>query len=116
LAVTRLGTVDQAANELGVLRLGQSLQTADQTYLNQKYDETYAELKNEGLATWISTGSVPDELVSHVTALVCQKCSEVYSLSDNRYQRLSARWNAAKREIRRITTPSYESLEDPKDY
>ena len=116
MAVTRLATVDRAANDLGVLRLGQALQSADQTRLNQAYDEVYADLKDEGIATWTSTGSVPNELATHVVALMCEQCSETYSLSDNRFARLSGRWGKAKSEIRRLTTERYESLEDPVNY
>ena len=113
---TKLETVDRAANDLGVLRLGQSLQTADQTRINTAYDEVYADLKEEGLATWASTASVPSELVTHVVALICEQCSETYSLSDNRFARLQTRWVKAKREIRRLTTPRYESLGEAVNY
>ena len=116
MAQTKLETVDRAATDLGMLRLGQALQSADQTRVNQAYDEVYADLKEEGLATWTSTGSVPNGLVPHVVALICLNCTETYSLSSDRYQRLSVKWTKAKPEIRRLVAPHYESISEAKDY
>jgi hypothetical protein len=116
LSATRLETVDRAANDLGVLRLGQSLQSADQTRINQAYDEVYAQLKEEGLATWTSTAAVPNEIVPHMAALICRQCTETYSLSNDRYQRLAVKWDRAMPEIRKLTAPAYESFQEAVDY
>lgn len=120
MAKTKAEIRDRAAEELGRKRLGQGLQHQDKTRVEAAYDEVYADLKNEGLNTWPSTGSVPDELVPHVAGLVALRCMNTYGISQARMQRILAMTgtdgNLAKREIRRLVTPKYESMEEPTDF
>lgn len=101
---------------LGLLRFGQDLQNQDQVRIEAAFDEVYDDLKDEGLAIWASTAAVPTELVPHMAALVAMNCTEDYGVSDSRYQRIAAKAGVAKREIRRLVTPAFESLEEPADY
>ena len=57
---------------LGVLRLGQGSQTQDNVRMEEAYDQVFAKLTKLGLVTWLTAGPVPDELVSHVVALMAQ--------------------------------------------
>lgn len=111
---------DRAANDLGLLRLGQSLQAQDATRIADGYTEIYAQLKKDGLATWASTAEVPDELVPHVVALVCMNCMNTYGVSQERALRiLSASGPSgmtAKREIRKLTANHFPSQDEPTDY
>lgn len=113
--------VDRAANDLGILRLGQSLQAQDSTRINSAYNEVYAQLKTEGIATWTSTGAVPAEVVPHVAALVADNCLGTYSVSNDRYTRIKNAVGAndgdrAKRAIRKLVSSDYPSMADPVDY
>ena len=108
--------VDRAANDLGILRLGQTLQAQDSTRITEAYNEVYATLVNEGLATWASTAEVPDELVPHVVALMADNCINVYGLSKERYQRIKGASIPALREIRRLTAPIYVSQDSAANY
>lgn len=120
MAKTKAEVRDRAATELGRLRLGQSLQHQDKVRIEEAYDEVYADLKDEGLNTWASDASVPDELVPFVSALVALRCTNTYGVSQERLQRIMSvtgvDGNLAKREIRRLVTPAYESMEDPADF
>ena len=116
MASTKANVRDRAANDLGILQLGQSLQSQDSTRIEQAYDEVYAELKKDGYATWAATGSVPDELTQHVVALVAFNCVGAYGVSPARYQRIVGAAALAKPEIRKLTTPDFESLLQPVDY
>lgn len=69
---------DRAANDLGMLRLGQSLQNQDKVRIETAYDEVYEQLKEEGLATWASDGSIPTKLVPHVAILIAHNCLNTY--------------------------------------
>jgi hypothetical protein len=117
---TKAEVRDRAANDLGILRLGQSLQDQDKTRIESAYSEVYAALKKDGIATWASTGAVPDELVPHVAALVAHNCLNTYPASPERYQRImnAAGMNGAiaKREIRKMVAPDYASPDLPTDY
>jgi len=113
---TKAETRDRVANDLGLLRLGQSLQYQDQARIESGYDEVHADLKTEGLATWPLAGEVPTNLVPHVVALVVLNCADTYGVSQERMQRILLKATTAKREINKIISPDYESLEDPTDY
>ncbi len=107
---------DRAANDLGLLRLGQALQAQDVTRIEAAFDEVYADLGTEGLNVWSSSGSCPAALNPHVAALMADNCLNTYSVSVERYQRIKAASGMAKREIRRLVTPEYESVDEPTDY
>ena len=107
---------DRAANDLGLLRLGQSLQAQDVTRIESGFDEVYADLKTDGLNVWASTGSCPAELTPHVAALIADNCLNTYGVSPERYQRIKNASGNAKREIRRLITPEHESVDEPTDY
>ena len=117
---TKAETRDRAATDLGILRLNQSLQHQDKVRVEAGYDEVHADLKEEGLATWALTGSVPTKLVPHVVNLIVLNCSGTYPLSVERMERLLLKTGQngelAKREIRKLITPDHESLEEPSDY
>ncbi len=107
---------DRAANDLGLLRLGQSLQAQEVTRIESGFDEVYADLKTDGLNVWASTASCPVELVPHVAALIADNCLNTYSVSGERYKRIKIASSVAKREMRRLITPAHESAEEPTDY
>jgi len=107
---------DRAANDLGILQLGQVLQSQDKTRIEAGYDEVYAQLKKDGFATWASTASVPNELTPHVAALVADNCSGVYGLSPARFERVKLSAINGDREIRKFATADYVSQEDATDY
>ena len=117
---TKAEVRNQALNLLGVLMIGQSAQSQDATEIETAYEEIYADLKTEGLATWASTAEIPDKLVYHVVSLVALSRSETYGVSDSRYQRILNRAGVngitAKREIRKLTNPDYESMTEATDY
>jgi ribosomal protein S16 len=113
---TKAETRDRAANDLGLLRLGQSLQSQDSTRITDAYEEVYAQLKEEGVATWVSTGAVPDHMAQHVASLVAENCLNTYSVSQERYARILNAANNARAEIKKYTTPFYESLDESTDY
>lgn len=112
---------NRAGNDLGLLRLNQSLQAQDSTRITSAYAEVYAALKKEGLATWAYAGAVPDELVPHVVAMVANNCLNTYGVSADRYTRIKAAAGTkddeiARAAIRRLATPDYSSQDDATDY
>jgi len=106
----------QSLELLGRLRLGQSFQTQDDTAMQESYDEVYANLKELGLATWASTAAIPAKVVPYVVALTAFNRIDTYGVSDSRYKRIAAKAVSAPSAIRMLTTPPFESLEEPVDY
>ncbi len=111
---------NQALQMLGVLRVGQSAQTQDATEIETAYDEVYADLKDEGLATWAAADEAPDTITPYMAGLVALSRNVTYGISAERYQRIIALTGTdgslAYREIRKIVTPDYQSLDEPTDY
>lgn len=111
---------DRAANDLGLLRLGQSLQSQDDVRISAAYDEVHAKLVKDGLAVWASTGDCPAELVPHVVSLVCLNCMNTYPVSTERSQRIllmsGPNGEIARREISKLVTPDYPSQSEPTDF
>jgi len=110
----------KALQMLGVLRLGQSAQNQDDVSIGDSYTEVYNQLKTLGLATWASTASVPNDIVPHMVALVAYNSVYFDGVSEARAQRIllkvGVNGETAKREIRLLTTPAFESLDEPKNY
>ena len=113
---------DRAAQDLGILRINQSLQAQDDTRIQSAFDEVYADLRKDGLATWPSTGSSPDEITPHVVALVADNCLNTYSVSNDRYIRIKnaagplGKGEVAKAEIRRLITTDFVSFDNATDF
>lgn len=119
MALTANDIRDRAAQELGILRLGQSLQNQDDVRVTQGYSEVYADLQKDSLATFAQT-SVPDELAPHVIFMVAHNCMGSYGVSEARYARIMAHCGVnnetAKREMRKVVQPYFASQGPPDDY
>jgi hypothetical protein len=101
---------------LGVLPLGGTVSATDTARMTRAYDQVYADLKAAGTATWASTDDVPNDAVPHVEALMAFNAADSYYIPDKRYQRILLKVKPAKRELRRLAVPDYESLDEVKDY
>lgn len=101
---------------LGVLELGKTISTTDTARMTRAYDQVFADLKKEGLANWASAGPVEDDIVPHLEALMAINAIDSYYVPTERYNRIVSKSRIAKREMRRLTIPDYESLDEPVDY
>jgi len=110
---TKAEVKTRALELLGVIRIGQGAQSQDDTRIGTAYTEVYTDLKTEGLATWAVDGTIPDDITPHLVALMAQNGLGSYGVSNDRYTRILTFSAVAKREIRALVTPDYESLEEP---
>jgi len=107
---------DRAAQDLGILGLNQTLQSQDSTRITSAYNEVHAQLKKDGLATWTSTGSIPTECVPYVANLVANNCLSTYSIPNDRYTRIKNEVRTSMRELMKLASPDWMSVDDVKDY
>jgi hypothetical protein len=105
-----------ALRMLGILDVGDTAGATDDIYMTQKYAETYAMLKEKGLAYWASGSTVPDKFSPHVQALLAFFSTEDYSISGERLQRINAKASIAFREIKSLGKPEHESTDNPTDF
>lgn len=113
---TKAEVKTRALELLGIVRVGQGAQSQDDTRIGTAYNEVYADLKTEGIATWATDGTIPDDVTPHLVALMAQNGLGSYPVSNDRYTRVLTLAAIAKREIRAMVTPDYESLEEPDDF
>ena len=112
-----LDEVKFAALELlGVSQEGVSMDANHSTRMGRSYNKVFKELKDTGLATWVAAGPVPDHLAGHVEALMAMEASSAFYVPDNRYARILSLAKDARRELRRLTIPDFESLDEPVDF
>lgn len=121
MPLTKAEIRDRAATDLGRLGLNRSLQDQDKVRIESGYDEVYAQLRKDGLATWPSTGSTPDEIVPHLIALVADNCLNTYGVSIERYNRIKAAagfedGDIAKKAIRKLVSQDYVSQVGADDF
>lgn len=109
-------TKHKAGRMLGVVRMLQSLKPDHDALLQEAYTQAYADLKEEGYATWTSTGAVPDPVMPHLAALMAFSCTTDIGVSGERYAAILANRNVAKPEIKRLVTAAHETVEEPTDY
>lgn len=113
---TKANLRDRAAEYLGILRIGQGLQSQDTTRIESGYDEVFAQLKSDGLTTFASTGDCADELTPHIAYLIAESCLDTYSVSDNRYNRIVRGAEKGIREIKKFVQPRHEETSEPQDF
>lgn len=83
--------VQRTGENLGLVPIGQAMEAQDTTRITATYTETYAFLKQKGLANWVSGNSatIPDELVPPLSAFMAQKLAGLsYSVPEARYERI----------------------------
>ncbi len=107
---------DRTAELLGILPLGQSLESQDDERITQGYTEVFNYLKTKGIATWSSTADVPDDVGPWVVVLVAHNCLNGYGVSNDRYTRIMADYAVAEQKIRELTNIDNPSQEEPTDY
>ena len=112
--MTQAEIILRTAYLLGILRIGQALQEDKRMRIEEAYTETYAQLNTESINTW--GADIPDEVVPHVVSIMALNCCDDFGVSAARYQRIVAKANIALREIRKHTTPDYESLTSVEDF
>jgi hypothetical protein len=109
-----LAEVRHIAGELmGIVPYGRAMNAQDDLLLAEVYGQVYAELKSEGIAVWAAANDVPNEVAHHVGALMAFYAAPRKSVDAERYSLISAHRSVAKPEIRRYTTPQYETMSDP---
>ena len=100
--------------------IGQGLDSEDDTRMSEAYDEVYARLQVEKLAIWDSSGAMPPEVETSFLYLMCDLKKDMYSISNERYQRITLvagkDGEDAIRNIRKMVEPSYENLDPITDF
>lgn len=113
---TKAKVKQEAAELLGITSVGGDYSGTKAAKVEEYYQEVYDQLKADELAIFPSTGPVPNKIKPHVAAMIAMLGTDTFGVSGERYNRIVARFNIALREIRKHTTPKYESDAKYTDY
>lgn len=101
------------AEDLLIVPIGQTIESQDQTRIDDTFDAVYERLKIKGLATWASTAEVPTELVPFFALMMEEKLLIPYSVPDARYQRIKLEagpnGETAMANLAELVVPEYQS-------
>lgn len=111
----------QLAGELlGIVPIGQAMQSQHNVKMGEAYDEVHAELETLNLPVWATTEEMPDEITPHFIGLMAFNKMDLYGISDSRYQRILLKvgpeGDTAKDAIRLLMSAAYSSTDAPTDY
>jgi len=117
MSLSKTEIINRAATDyLGILMLGQSLQSQDFTRIKQAYNEVYAYLKTKNLVTWVSSGNVPAKLVPYVVVMVANNSLSTYGVSQDRLLRIKTDFSLAESKIRELVLPEQISQAQPNNF
>lgn len=110
----------RVGEDLGLVPIGQALESQDQSRIDETFDETYERLKEEGLAAWASTAEVPTKVVPYFCLLMEEKLLTSYSVPESRSLRIKTDagvdGSVAMLKLSKLVVQEYESTDNPTDY
>jgi len=110
----------RVGEDLGLVPIGQSLESQDQARIDASFDEAYARVKENGLVSWASTAEVPDRIVPYFCLIMEEKLATSYSLPESRNLRIKTdagpNGEIALANIAKLTIQQYESIDSATDY
>jgi len=117
---TKAEVRQQVGEDLGLVPIGQNLESQDQLRIDATYAQVYGRLKEQGLAAWPILGPIPDQLVPAFCLLMEQKLLTSYSVPDNRYIRINTDAGQdgveAIKQLAALVIQEYDSPRYPADY
>ncbi len=110
----------QVGEDLGLVPIGQLLESQDQARIDATYTQVYEKLKEKGLAAWPSLGPVPDRLVPYLCLMMEQMLLISYSVPESRYLRINTEagpsGSEAMKNIAELIVQEYYSTDGVTDY
>lgn len=117
---TKAEAQQRAAEMLKVVAIGQGVDSQIDTRLGEAYDEVYARLQMEGLAVWLSSAAMPDEITPHFVALMAENKMGQIPVSEKTMAEILRRTGndgeIAIGMIRKYVNSAYEDNEPITDY
>ena len=98
---------NRALKRLRVLAAGETAPAYVDDIVAESYTSVYAELQEEGLVSWTSTGDIPNKIALHVGTLVVYESADEFSVPEPRMARLEVKAAKAMKQIRRLMATDY---------
>lgn len=102
--------------KLGVGSIGQTPTSDLDSDMTDAYNEIYAYLEANEQTFWGQTSAIPDEVADPLATWMAWSRVNNYSISNERYQRLSAEFSRAERQIKEMAVNNYLSTREVEDF
>lgn len=102
--------------KLKVLENGETINTEDQTIVEDAYDASYALLDAQELTSWGSAEDIPTGAELPVIDYVANECKEAFSVPADLLARLPYQAEQSLGKLAILLAPTYVSDEIPADY
>lgn len=110
----------RVGEDLGLVPIGQALESQDDARIEATYNEMYARVKEKGLASWTAAGDVPDRVMPYFCLLIEEKLLTSYSVPESRNIRIKndagEDGEKAMLALAEMTIQEYESTDEPQDF
>lgn len=117
---TKAEVRQRVGEELGLVPIGQDLESQDQARIDATFDEQYERIKEKGLAAWPAAGPVPTRMVPYFCLLMEEKLLTSYSVPESRNLRIKQdagdNGELALRRLAEMIVQEHESLDDVTDF
>lgn len=117
---TKAEVLQQVGEDLGLVPIGQSLESQDQLRIDAAYVQTYDRLKERGLAAWVAAGPIPDRFVPYLCLLIEQRLLISYSIPESRYVRINSECGPdgaqAIKKLAELVVPEYDGSTSNTDF
>lgn len=117
---TKAEVRQRVGEDLGIVPIGQTLESQDQIRIDSTYDEMYARLETAGLAAWAAAGSVPTDIMPYFCLLMEEKLLTSYSVPESRNVRIKTdaglNGELAMAAISKLVIQEHDSVDNNTDY
>lgn len=117
---TKAEVRQRVGEDLGLVAIGQDLESQDQARIDATYEEMYERLKDRGLAAWAYSGNIPAKFVPYFCLLMEEKLVTSYSVPESRALRIKSDagpdGSLALNQIAALVSQEHESLDGYTDY
>jgi len=117
---TKAEILQRVGEDLGIVPVGQSLESQDDARIDVAYSEAYARVKESGLASWAFSGEVPDTIVPYFCLLIEEKLLISYSVPESRALRIKTSagddGDLAMLKLSELVIQEYTSTDDVQDF
>lgn len=117
---TRQELRQQIGEDLGIVPVGQDLESQDVLRIDNAINQAYAVLKSRNIAGFALDGAIPDEMMMYLALYIESQLLISYSVPESRYLRITQLagldGELALIALAGVTVNEYESTDDAVDY
>jgi hypothetical protein len=104
---------EKVLQKLNVVESGETVDSADQTIVTDKYASIYELLAAEDLVSWGSGDDIPTEAVTSIVSIVAEDCITEFSVRGEAAMKVMADAQKGRDNLKKLEHVDYVPDEDP---